>query len=67
MMNAGGHRVSPAEVELLPPTPRWAAAEVAVHGHVDMVALAYKGVPSLRSALEPRVAERLGLLQARGS
>lgn len=60
VMNPGGHRVSPAEVEdALADLAPCAALEVAVREGVRVVALAYEGEPSLRAALEARAAERL--------
>ena len=60
VMNPGGHRVSPAEVEdAFADLAPCAALEVAVREGVRVVALAYEGPRALASALEARAAERL--------
>ena len=60
MMNAGGHRVSPAEVEgALSDLAPCAAVELLVKADASVVALAYEGPPSLTPVLEARAAERL--------
>jgi acyl-coenzyme A synthetase/AMP-(fatty) acid ligase len=63
MMNAGGFRVSPAEVEAafadLPGLADCAAAEVEVKPGVSVIALFYTGSPDLDTALAARAAERL--------
>jgi acyl-coenzyme A synthetase/AMP-(fatty) acid ligase len=64
LMNAGGHRVSPAEVEAafdgLPGLSDCAALEVAVADGVSVVALAWTGAAGIGEAdLAARAAERL--------